>query len=348
MQKISIIEGEYVRDILNQPKALKDTLKGLKESAALKDLANRHHKGEFQRIVLTGMGSSFHALYPLNLQLLEHGFNTVAAETSELVHYMPRLVDRGSLIIVVSQSGSGAEVLRLMEVNRRSAAILAVTNTPDSPLARHADASVLTRAGEESSVSTKTYVTAMMALESLGATLCGSDHDQIARELALAGPAVESYLSNWQGHVERVSAELHQIRHLFLVGRGASMAAAATGALIIKESTHFHAEGMSSAAFRHGPFELTDGGAFVLVFLGDARTAALNRNLGQDLLNHGGRTKLVSEEESNSAFCLPSVPPRVRPIVEILPAQIISLALAAQAGREAGRLTLSSKVTTIE
>ena len=51
---------------------------------------------------------------------------------------------------------------------------------------------------------------------------------------------------------------LNNTRHLFLVGRGASLASVATGALIIKESDHFHAEGMSSAAFRHGPFEMLE------------------------------------------------------------------------------------------
>jgi glucosamine--fructose-6-phosphate aminotransferase (isomerizing) len=348
MQNELIIEGEYLRDILDQPKALEDTLTALGENIALNNLANRYHKGGFQRIVLTGMGSSFHALYPLNLQLLEHGFNTVMAETSELVHYMPRLLDQSSLIIVVSQSGFSAEVLRLIELNRGEAAILAVTNTPDSPLAQNADASVLTRAGREFSVATKTYVTALMALESVGAILCGCNHDQIEEELALAGPAVRSYLNDWENHVDCIASKLYQIRHLFLAGRGASIAAAATGALVLKESTHFHAEGMSSAAFRHGPFELVDEGSFVLVFLGDGRTSDLNRNLVQDLLRLGGRAVLVSEEESDLAFRLPSVPHRVRPIVEILPVQIISLVLAAQAGREAGRLILASKITTTE
>jgi glucosamine--fructose-6-phosphate aminotransferase (isomerizing) len=89
-------------------------------------------------------------------------------------------------------------------------------------------------------------------------------------------------------------------------------------------------------------------GLFVLVFIGDGKTGVLNRNLVRDILEHGGTADLVSEEAVDPAFCLPLAPPRVRPILEILPVQIISLVLAARAKREPGRFTLASKVTTKE
>jgi hypothetical protein len=38
----------------------------------------------------------------------------------------------------------------------------------------------------------------------------------------------------------------------------------------------------------------------------------------------------------------------VIPILEILPVEMITLALAAQTGREAGRFSFASKVTTTE
>ena len=72
-------------------------------------------------------------------------------------------------------------------------------------------------------------------------------------------------------------------RHLLLVGRGSSLAAVGTGALIIKESDHFQAEGMSSGAFRHGPFEMLCDGTFVIVFAGDHKTRHLNQRLFEDV-----------------------------------------------------------------
>jgi len=73
------------------------------------------------------------------------------------------------------------------------------------------------------------------------------------------------------------------VRHLFLVGRGLSLAAVGTGALIVNEADHFHAEGMSSAAFRHGAFAMVDEETFVVVFAGDGKTQSLNGKLLEDV-----------------------------------------------------------------
>jgi len=121
-----------------------------------------------------------------------------------------------------------------------------------------------------------------------------------------------------------------------------------TGALIVTESDHFHAEGMSSAAFRHGPFEMLSEETFVLVFAGDGKTHDLNCRLVQDIREEHGRTELVGDDPAFAACRLPSVPRSIQPILEILPVQMITLALAAQVGREPGRFELASKVTTRE
>jgi len=119
-----------------------------------------------------------------------------------------------------------------------------------------------------------------------------------------------------------------------------------TGALIIKESDHFLAEGMSSAAFRHAPFEMLNGEVFVLIFAGEKRTRDLNRRLLDDIRSQQGRAEMVAEDARFLRLTLPTVSRSAQAIVEILPVQMSTL--AAQAGREAGRFHLASKVTTIE
>jgi glucosamine--fructose-6-phosphate aminotransferase (isomerizing) len=343
-----IINGEYLRDLLDQPRALTHTLASLKVSPPLEKLAKRLGKNGFERIVLTGMGSSFHALHPLNLTLVGQGLTPVMVETSELVHYKRRFFDPRTLVIAVSQSGRSAEVIRLLEVNRNRSAIVAITNTADSPLARHADAFVLTQAGQEFSVSCKTYVTALMALSWLGDLFCGRNLGLTQADWRQAAPAVSAYLSGWESHVRCLSKKLENTRHLFLVGRGSSLAAVGTGALIVKEADHFHAEGMSSAAFRHGPFEMLSEETVVIVFAGDTKTSQLNRRLLQDILDQQGKAALVAEKVACPAFCIAECPASVRPVLEILVVQMITLALAAQAQREPGRFELTSKVTTTE
>jgi len=346
--ELNVIDGEYLQDLLDQPRALEDTLAALDTSEQLLDLAQRLQQGRFQRVVLTGMGSSFHALHPLNLQLIGHGFTAIMVETSELIHYKARFFGPKTLIVAVSQSGQSAEMVRLAEVNRKRSAVIAVTNTPTSPLVEQATAALFTRAGGEFSVSCKTYVTALIVLKWLGDILCQRDPKQSRRELKNAAPAFAAYLANWNEYVVSLTAKLERIRHLFLVGRGASLAAVGTGALIVKESDHFHAEGMSSAAFRHGPLEMLSEETFVVVFSGDDKTLDLNLRLLADIQQGGGRAELVGETSALECFRLPEHESSSRPILEILPIQMITLALAALAGREPGKFELATKVTTTE
>jgi glutamine---fructose-6-phosphate transaminase (isomerizing) len=345
---LSVIEGKYLQDLLDQPLAIEDTLEALDISPALLDLTQRLQNGTFKRVVLTGMGSSFHALHPLNLQLIEHGFTAFMVETSELIHYKTRLFDPSTLLIAVSQSGESAEMVRLAEVNRKRSAVIAVTNTPESALAKQASAAVFTRAGREFSVSCKTYVSTLVVLKWLSDILCGRDLEQSRRELKNAAPAVAAYLADWKEHVKNLAALLAGIRQLFVVGRGASLAAVSTGALIVKESDHFHAEGMSSAAFRHGPLEMLSEETFVVVCSGDEKTRDLNVRLLADILQGGGRAELVDENSGLECFRLQEHGSSIRPILEILPIQMITLALAALVEREPGKFDLATKVTTTE
>ncbi len=345
---LSVIRGNYLQDILEQPGRLRNSLESLQEFPSFERLTARLKRGEFHRIVLTGMGSSFHALHPCTLQFVDHGITALMVESSELVHYKARFFDEHTLVVVVSQSGQSAEVIRLLKVNCGRSSLVAVTNTPESPLAAHAEAAIITAAGEEFSVSCKTYVTALLALQWMADLICGCDLKETRRRLQHAASAAESYLTHWESHVCSLAGVLLGVRHLFLVGRGTSLAAVGTGALIIKEADHFHAEGMSSAAFRHGPLEMLGEDIFVLVFAGDTRTSQFNLRLLTDIREQKGRAQLVGEDSDFPAFRLPAAPESVRPILEILPVQMITLALAAIAGREPGIFELARKITTTE
>ena len=343
-----VIEGPYLLDILDQPRALEATLAALGSPEELRNLATRLERGDFRCIVLTGMGSSYHALHPTNLELIRRGLLSLMVETSELVHHQNQLFDEKTLIIAVSQSGQSVEMLRLLEVNAGRCPIIAVTNTARSSLAENASAAILTQAGAEFSVSCKTYTTTLMALRWVTAALCGDELASVRQEFTSAGPAVKAYLEGWREHTESMGRQLRGVERLFLVGRGTSLAASGTGALTIKESDHFPAEGMSSAAFRHGPFEMLSPETFVLVFEGDGSTRELNLRMLRDIREQDGKTALVGEDASDPACKMSPVSPSVRPILEVLPVQMITLALAALTGREAGRFDFATKVTTIE
>jgi glucosamine--fructose-6-phosphate aminotransferase (isomerizing) len=345
---LEAIQGRYLADLLDQPRALEATWASLQQTTVFDSIAQACGTKRFQRVVLTGMGSSYFALHPLSIALASGGWTPIMLETSELIHYYPHLLTSSTLLVAVSQSGKSVEIVRLLELNTRQATVIGVTNHPASPLGTQADFAVLTTAGDEYSVSCKTYVSSLMALEILAASLCGFDSQARLRELKAAPQAVESFLNDWKAHGDEFSDLLRDVQHLFLVGRGSSLAAARTGALIIKESDHFHAEGMSSAAFRHGPFDMLQPGIFVGVFRGVEKTRTLNDRLSREIALTGAKSVSFSSEATQRACRLPGVSDTLGPIVEILPIQMMTLALASLVGREPGKFQHASKITVIE
>lgn len=348
MPELSIIEGQYCRDILDEPRALRETIAGLNANEAIETIAVKFREGEFDRVVLTGMGSSYFALHPLYLALVELGHTAIMVETSELIHYQTKLLAPRTLVVGVSQSGRSVEMIRLLECNKGQATIVGVTNYFDSPLGSESNAAIVTRAGAEFSVSCKTYVATLAALHWLGAIFAGTNLDDTRRELEAVAAAVEAYIRAWKTHVANLAERLRGVEHVFIVGRGSSLAAVGVGALTTKESTHIHAEGMSSAAFRHGPFEMANEKTFVLVFAGDSKTRELNLGLIRDLKEMGVRCAWIGEDATDAELRLPMTTPALRPILEILPVQMMTLALAALANREAGKFVRVTKVTTVE
>jgi glutamine---fructose-6-phosphate transaminase (isomerizing) len=338
--------ASYLNDLQDQPSALQATLDGLNKSSSLSSIFNLLKSGKYQRVILTGMGSSLHGLYPLQLRLFAMPVGVIRLETAELIHYAHQLIDPANLIVAVSQSGQSAEIVSLLEHCRGRVTTVGVTNTPGSTLAEQASLAILTHAGEEATVSCKTYISALAALTWLGDQLLGENtHFPALRELP---QKVAEYWSGWQDSVEMISQKLVGMKNLYLLGRGGSMAAACAGALIIKEAARFGAEGMNSAAFRHGPLEVVSPHTFVLVYRGDNVSSALNIRIAQDILMAGGQANLVGMGEGSPPFHLPVSPLAALPILEILAAQMVSLALAKIGGFEAGRFIHANKITITE
>ena len=219
--RLRILNGPYFRDLLNQPAAVRDTARAL----AVPDVEGRIRKlipKEPDRFLLTGMGSSLHAFHPLCARLNQAGHPASMVESGELARYHPRSL-RDSVMVAASQSGRSAEIVRLVKRRRDSRFLIGVTNTPDSPLARHADAVVSMAAGEESTVSCKTYVATLAALAWLGDILCGPGKPRTPAAFEKASEEMEAYLANWKDHVRSLARILKGVEALFYAGRGASL-----------------------------------------------------------------------------------------------------------------------------
>lgn len=346
--------NRYIADLGAQPAALRTTLESLyPASPALTNVATLWASRPWSRIVLTGMGASLYALAPLAYTLAQAGLPVTTIETSELIHFQLPIINQDTLLVIASQSGSSVEILALLE-QTTGVARIGVTNTADSPLALQADVVLLTVAGDESTVSCKTYVVTLAALALLGAVITAPDSvAAVHAALLSATNGMENYLGRLDQQRDALDELVGDAQPLIVAGRGPSLAAVNTGALVINEAAKYHAHGMSGAAYRHGPFELTRQGLTAVIFAGTGPTVDLNTRLARDVVAAGGRAVLVGGTQPDAATGvlwtpLPAVEPVALPLVEILPAQMLSLAMARRTGYEPGVFLHGGKITTEE
>lgn len=140
----------FITDILSQPEGVRNAIRGY-DPEAMSALAARWQAGEFDRVILTGMGSSFFAAYAAWVRLAQAGLPAVWVDASELNSYAAGLINSRTLLWMISNSGKIIEMTRLLRRREElgSPFILANTNYPDSPLGLAADLIVPIHTGND-------------------------------------------------------------------------------------------------------------------------------------------------------------------------------------------------------
>lgn len=343
--------NSYLEDILSQPEFLEKAVNAWSD-AGLTRVRQMILEGKIDRVIITGMGASYNALYPAALRLSQLPVPVNLINAAELVHYMDGAIGPKTLLWAVSQSGRSAELVSLINRIKTNppAIIIACSNDPASPLATAGDLFIPIHAGVESTVSTKTY-TNTLAVSLLAADfLLGKDTGSLKEKLLSAACAMTDYISGWQMLTSEMDAKLGEYENLLILGRGASLSAVWNGALINKEAAKVQVEGMHSADFRHGPIELVRPGLVAFIFSGGQKSVEMNIKLAGDIIKYGGRAILLGNASDTRfpTIQLPVVDYDVLPIVEILPMQVLSFVLAARKGINAGQFLYCGKVTTEE
>lgn len=337
----------YIKDILSQPEALHTAVKNYSTSA----LENINLTA-FDRIILSGMGSSYYAAYPALVELSRQSVPVQLLNAAELLHSLHTMIGPRSLLWLNSQSGRSAELVSLLERIKQQppARLLTFVNDVSSPVGQRADICIPIHAGEEATVSTKTYIN-MLAINLLAAVqLSGSALDRAYSEIRAAAHVMELYLRDWEARVQELDSMLGDFDQLFLLGRGTSMSAVWNGSLINKEAAKSGFEGMHAADFRHGPLEIVSKGFAALIFAGNVQTSALNRELAREILSYGGKIIWLdsASDPEIPTILLPESSELTRPLVEILPMQMLTLAMANRKQIEAGKFRHVSKITDRE
>ena len=351
----SLDDNPYVQDILSQPDSLRNALAKF-DAPSLEQLKIAVRRGEFDRIVLTGMGASLYAAYPAWLTLARAGLPAIWVDTAELIHHAAGLVTPRTLYWLFSQSGRSAEIVSALDFDRipPPGAVLATVNDLESPLAKTAreynSLSTLVRVNAvvEKTVSTRTYVNSLGVSQLAALALSGQQLAPAVDALLQTTEAMQSYLENWGERVQQMGDQIGDPKRLALLGRGDSMAAVYTGALILGEAAKYSAIPFQAGEFRHGPLELASQDLTVLIFEGPQETRGLNARLLKELRGYQSPAFWIGANSQEWQIEIPEVPPMGMPLVEILPVHLLSIHLAQQIGVEPGHFIRSGKVTLSE
>jgi glucosamine--fructose-6-phosphate aminotransferase (isomerizing) len=316
-----------------------------------------------KRVVIVAAGTSHHAALVAKYAIERWARISVEVDIASEYRYRDPIVEIGTLVIGVSQSGETIDTIQaIREARRRGARVVAVSNIVDSSLAREADAVIYTRAGLEVSVaSTKAFVAQVAALELLAlrlaqlrGTLTAPDIDALFLGLNAVAGQVATALER-RGHVEDVAKQLVGARDFFYLGRHVGFPAALEGALKLKELTYVHAEGYPAGELKHGPLALIEPGVVVVAVATDP---ALHEKMLSNLAEvkaRGASVVVVATDDDETVAAVadyvlrvPATEPLFTPMVDIVPLQLFAYAMARGLGRNVDRPRNLAKTVTVE
>lgn len=345
---------DLLEEISQQPAALSGLRKFYASPGAIPARALRSMVPNWPpTVVFTGMGSSLFAAYPAQAYLIEQGVRALVWETAELVHHHLKLLRSDTMLVVVSQSGETAEVLRLLESLPAKARVLAVTNVEASPLAKHANLLLPMMAGAQAAVSTKTYTCSVAVLMYLAFAIGGKPTGSLTQEVMRAVEAEEKILERREVLMPSIVEFFNRPPYVALMARGADLASAYQGALMLKEVVRLAAEPISAAQFRHGPMEIINPNHRYIIFARQGKTGKLLLKLASDIRKAGGRVLLFTDMPFDDPMNVRGV--RVEPLrlglgtlVDSVYVQLLAYDAALEAGLQPGKFEIAENVTREE
>ena len=315
-----------------------------------------------KRVIFIGQGTALHAGMVAEYLMEDLAKIPTDVEFASEFRYRNPIVEEGTVVVAISQSGETADTLAaLQEAKQRGALALGLVNVVGSSISRETDAGVYLRVGPEIGVaSTKAFLCQVAVATMLAAF--------IGRRRFLSGEAVRELMGQMDripSHIERILAQSDDIRKatakyverdnwLFL-GRGYNYPVALEGALKLKEISYIHAEGMPAAEMKHGPIALIDDGMpVVFVATRNSQYEKILSNI-EEVRSRGGHVLAVATEgddeirnHAEEIFWVPDVPDPLQPLLTVVPLQLLAYHAALMRGRDVDKPRNLAKSVTVE
>lgn len=372
MELAAIEKGGYehfmLKEIFEQPSTIYDCLRGRldAEKGRITMQGIEDHLDALinaPRYIIIACGTSWHAGLVAEYIIEELCRIPVEVEYASEFRYRNPIVNKGDVIIAISQSGETADTLVAIEkAKEQGAFIFGIVNVVGSSIARISHAGAYTHAGPEIGVaSTKAFtaqlsVLMMMALKIAMAkkSIEPERYQSLLFELENVPQKVESILKNAEELIP-VAKKYQDATNALYLGRGYNFPIALEGALKLKEISYIHAEGYPAAEMKHGPIALVDENLPVIfVATKDEYYGKIVSNIQEIKARKGKVIAIITEGDetipsmADDSFFVPEANEIIAPLLSVIPLQLLSYYIGVGKGCDVDKPRNLAKSVTVE
>jgi len=355
------------KEIFEQPETLRNAMRGrlnfeegISRLKGLTDHLDDLYK--LKRIIITACGTSWHAGLIGEYMLEEYARIPTEVEYASEFRYRNPLIEDGTAMLVVSQSGETADTLAAMrEGKRRGAKAFGIVNVVGSTIARGTDGGVYIHAGPEIGVaSTKAFTSQVMVL-SLITILLGRQRNisaNMGKEMIAALESIPEKIQtilDQDDQIKEIARLYHKHNNFLYLGRGVNYPVALEGALKLKEISYIHAEGYPAAEMKHGPIALIDENMPVVVIATrDSIYDKVMTTIEQVRARSGRVIAIATEGDTEIAdhvshvFYIPHIKQVFTPLLSVIPLQLLAYHIAVMRGCNVDQPRNLAKSVTVE
>ena len=357
-----------LKEIHEQPTAITDTFRGrlLIDKHTINISGIEQHLDVFknaERITIVACGTSWHAGLVAEYLFEDAARIPVEVEYASEFRYRNPVINKGDIVIAISQSGETADTLAAIKLAKEKGAfVFGICNVVGSSIAREADSGAYTHAGPEIGVaSTKAFTTQLTLITMMGlrlgqlrGTISSQDFERVGKQLTKLPKLIEGVLK-YDSLIQEIAREYKDATNFLYLGRGYNFPAALEGALKLKEISYIHAEGYPAAEMKHGPIALIDENMPVVVI-------ATNKGHYEKIVSNVQEIKsrnakiiaIVSKGDesvkllSDHVIEIPEITESLVPILASVPLQLLSYHIAIMRGCNVDQPRNLAKSVTVE
>ena len=271
-------EHFMLKEMYEQPKVIKDTLNQyIKDGQIHIDELNMKDEEikNLRKIYIVACGSAYHT--GVTAKYVIEGIARVPVEVdlASEFRYRDPILEKDSLVIIVSQSGETADSLEaLREAKKRGVKTLGIVNVVGSSIAREADDVIYTLAGPEIAVATTKAYSCQLVAEYLLAikiarvrnVVSFEEEKEYVKDLLKLPEQIELLLNNKE-KIQHFANRYLAAKDVFFIGRGIDYAISLEGSLKLKEISYIHSEAYAAGELKHGTISLIEDGTLVAAVL---------------------------------------------------------------------------------